>query len=66
MDSTTQATPAQATQVPNQHRSDLVPFLLDVLDFMIEQIEFARSDFDRAGAIDAASGVTRAQFRCTY
>ncbi len=40
----------------NQYRGDLIPFLLDVMDFMIEQITCSRSDFDRAAAIDAARG----------
>ena len=43
-------------RIVNKRRCDLLPFLLDVLDFMIEQIDLARSDFDRATALDAASG----------
>lgn len=37
-------------------RCDLLSFLFDVLDFMAEQIEQAKSDTDRVAAIDAASG----------
>jgi hypothetical protein len=39
----------------NQHRkSDLLPFLLDLLDFAIEQVELARAENDRGAALDAA------------
>ncbi len=37
-------------------RCDLLSFLFDVLDFMAEQIEQAKSDSDRVAALDAASG----------
>jgi hypothetical protein len=42
--------------VSGERHCDLLPFLLDILDFVIEQIELARSDADRAAALDAASG----------
>lgn len=37
-------------------RCDLLPSLLDLLDFMAEQIEMAKSNADRAAALSAASG----------
>jgi hypothetical protein len=40
----------------SQHRSDVVSFLLDLLDFIGEQVECSRSEADRAAAIAAASG----------
>jgi hypothetical protein len=41
----------------NPYRTDLLPFLLDVFDFIIDQLDCARSGDDRPSAIDAASGV---------
>jgi hypothetical protein len=39
------------------YRTDLLPFLLDLLDFMIEQIQLARSESDRVALVIAIGAI---------